>query len=283
MLSSLAPKLLAPLGLSFARAAAPAVSQALATRSVHHPPHRQTHEEVTEYLSNLFNLENKVAFVTGAAGAVGKPLCLGLARAGADVVASDVPSQLPNLEKLAGQVRALGRECLTVAADVTEVASVHNAMREADKQFGRLDILVSNAGILGDNVLPQDMSEENWQRVFAINLDGPFHVARAAYPLLKKSKNGKVVIMSSIAGQHGYGPQSAYCSSKGALVPLAKSLALAWAPDRINVNCVLPGAANTPFTTKVLGSKEKVRRGGGVNMQQPLWTGSIRGLAQAVS
>lgn len=259
MLASLAPKLLAPLGLSFARQTGPAIAQTLATRSVHHPPHRQTHEEVNEYLSNLFNLENKIAFITGAGGAVGRPLCLGLAKAGADVIASDVPGQMHKLEKIAAEVRDLGRTCTPVACDVTDVASVKAAMNKVDKEFGRLDILVSNAGILGHNSMPQDVPETDWQRVFDINLHGPFHVARAAYPLLKRSQHGKVVIMSSIAGQYGYGLQSAYCSSKGALVPLAKSLALAWAGDKINVNCVLPGAANSPFTNRVLKDTAKVQ------------------------
>lgn len=119
-------------------------------------------------------------------------------------------------------------------------------------------MLVANAGILGKMSPPEDCEEDNWRDIFAVNVDGVFHCARAAHPLLKRaggapgSGAAKVVITGSIAGLTGYGPQTPYCASKGALIPLAKSLALAWAKDGVNVNVVLPGASNTPFTTNVL-------------------------------
>eukprot|EP00195_Chlamydomonas_chlamydogama_P017219 CAMPEP_0202900320 /NCGR_PEP_ID=MMETSP1392-20130828/11108_1 /ASSEMBLY_ACC=CAM_ASM_000868 /TAXON_ID=225041 /ORGANISM="Chlamydomonas chlamydogama, Strain SAG 11-48b" /LENGTH=339 /DNA_ID=CAMNT_0049586689 /DNA_START=129 /DNA_END=1148 /DNA_ORIENTATION=+ len=219
---------------------------------------RQTHEEVEHYLSNLFNLETKIALVTGGSGAVGRHLCSALARSGADVVVTDVPQNLEACKKVAETVQSLGRDAVALPADVRDQESINAAMAEVDRKWGKLDILVCNAGILGEMQLPQNTTEDNWRAVLGTNLDGTFHTCRAAHPLLQASGHGRVVIMSSIAGMYGYGPQSAYCASKGALIPLMKSLALAWAPDHINVNAVMPGAANTPFTMRVLYSKAKV-------------------------
>lgn len=220
---------------------------------------RQTHEEVEHYLSNIFNLENRVALVTGATGGVGAFVCNALARSGADIVVTDVPQKLDACHALVEKIKGMGREAIAVAADVTDQASINEAVKQADAKFGKLDILICTAGILGEMQMPQDLTEDNWVNVMKTNLDGVFHTCKASYPLLKKSGSGRVVIMSSIAALHGYGPQAAYCASKGALLPLAKSLALAWAPDHINVNCVLPGAANTPFSMRILNNPEKVK------------------------
>lgn len=221
--------------------------------------HRQTHEEVAEYMSKLFNLEGSVAFVTGAAGSIGKATCLALARCGADIFATDVDvARMGNVDKLCQEVADLGRTAYASVCDVRDKGSVDAAVRECDKKFGRLEILVANAGILGEVQEPQDMTEENWRNVFAVNVDGALHCARAAHPLLKQSGRGKVVIMSSVAGITGYGTQAAYCASKGALIPLAKSLALAWAKDGINVNLVMPGAVNTAFTRRILDNPTRL-------------------------
>lgn len=210
-------------------------------------------------MQRLFDLERKVAFVTGAAGAIGHATSIALARCGADVVMTDVKEKQSKLNELAKEIRGLGREAVTAICDVRDQASVQKAVDVTKDKFGRIDILIANAGILGDMMKPQDMTEENWQNVFSVNVDGVFHTVKASYPLLKVGGKSKVVIMSSIAGLYGYGHQPAYCAAKGALIPLGKSLALAWAKDGINVNLVLPGATNSPFTAKVLSSPEKVQ------------------------
>ncbi|KIZ03766.1 short-chain dehydrogenase/reductase SDR [Monoraphidium neglectum] len=156
------------------------------------------------------------------------------------------------------KVEGLGRSALPLSMDVRDRGSVDDAMREVERVYGGLDVLVANAGILGLMQPPEELDEENYKNVFAVNVDGVLHATRAAYPLLKKSGCGKIVITSSVAGLTGYGPQLAYCASKGAVIPLAKSLALAWAKDGINVNVVLPGAVNTPFTTRILDDPHKL-------------------------
>ncbi|GBF89712.1 2-deoxy-D-gluconate 3-dehydrogenase [Raphidocelis subcapitata] len=224
-----------------------------------HPPLRGSHEEVLEHLGGLFTFENKVACITGAAGGVGRAAALGFAKAGADVVLADLPERSGDLAALAGQVGALGRRALAVSMDVRDRASVDAAFAEVARSHGHLDVLVANAGILGKMQPPEAVEEDNWQNVFAVNVDGVFHCVRAAYPLLKKSGRAKVVVTSSVAALHGYGPQAPYCASKGALIPLTKSLALAWAKDQINCNLVLPGATNTPFTTRILDNPQKLQ------------------------
>ncbi|KAF8060462.1 LENG8 [Scenedesmus sp. PABB004] len=233
-----------------ARGGQQADSRCLAVDAKHRSP-----DDVHAYLDSIFRLEGKVALVTGAGGGVGAATCLGLAKCGADVVAADLRPGA--CDALVSELRGLGVRAEAVACDVRDPASVDAAMGAVERSFGRLEVLVANAGILGEMQLPQDTDEENWRNIFATNVDGTFHTVRAAYPLLRV-RGGKVVITSSIAANYGYASQAAYCASKGALVPLAKSLALAWAGDGINVNVVLPGATNTPFTTKVLDTPEKV-------------------------
>lgn len=218
----------------------------------------RTHEQVAEYMQKMFDLESKIAFVTGASGAIGSATALALARCGADVVVSDLESKLPRLQELASEISALGKIAVPAVCDVRDQASVNSAVEIARKEFGRIDILVANAGVLGDLHKPQDMSDDNWREVFAVNVDGVFHTTKACYPLLKIGGKSKVVILGSIAGMYGYGHQPAYCAAKGALLPLGKSLALAWAKEGINVNLVCPGATNSPFTKKILSNPDKV-------------------------
>ncbi len=123
---------------------------------------RQTHEEVERYLSNLFNLERKTALVTGAGGGVGAYVCNALARAGADVVVTDLPGQMAACAKVVEGIRAVGREAIAVPADVTDQASINAAMEAAGQKFGKLDVLICNAGVLGEMQMPQDLTEDNW-------------------------------------------------------------------------------------------------------------------------
>ncbi|WIA14964.1 hypothetical protein OEZ85_001675 [Tetradesmus obliquus] len=218
----------------------------------------RTDEEAHAYLDSLFLLKNSVALVTGGAGAVGAAVSLALAKCGADVVVTDLRAT-PEAKALIGRLQDTGSRAMFLECDVRDRTAVDDVMKEVERKHGHLEVLVANAGILGEMQKPHELSEDNWRNIFATNVDGVFHTVRAAYPLLKQSKHSKVVITSSIAANYGYGAQAAYCASKGALLPLAKSLALAWAPDGINVNVVLPGASNTPFTKKILNTPEKVQ------------------------
>eukprot|EP01024_Parvocaulis_polyphysoides_P000486 TRINITY_DN10120_c0_g1_i1.p1 TRINITY_DN10120_c0_g1~~TRINITY_DN10120_c0_g1_i1.p1 ORF type:complete len:303 (-),score=40.69 TRINITY_DN10120_c0_g1_i1:446-1354(-) len=208
-------------------------------------------------LQNLFQLQNQVALVTGCGAGIGKAACLALAQAGADVVISDIDPEHSECHQVEASIKQIGRQALNLKLDVRDRLSVNGAMDKVRQQFGKLNILVCNAGILGEMQQPQDMKEENWDNVLGVNLYGARHCARAAYPLLKEAGAGKVIFMSSIAARYGSGPQSAYCASKGALLPLAKSLAIAWAKDNIQVNCILPGPIGTSFVNPVLSDEER--------------------------
>ncbi|GAB4816160.1 hypothetical protein N2152v2_003206 [Parachlorella kessleri] len=160
----------------------------------------------------------------------------GLARCGADLALLDIKPK-EEIDRAVGDIfEATGKAPLSVSVDVRDKEAVKEAMKTVHDAFGQLDILVANAGIMGHLERPEDMSSDNWANVFRTNVDGVFNSATAV----------------------GFGMQAAYCATKGALIPLAKSLALAWAADGVQVNCLAPGAVNTPFTDPVLGSREKV-------------------------
>lgn len=236
---------------------APVCSASLqAARSYAIDARHRTLDESHKYLDSLFRLKGSVALVTGAGGGVGHAVCLAMAKRGADIIATDLKEA--SCSALIKQLRGMGSTAEFMEMDVRDSTAVDDVMKEVEKKFGHLDVLVANAAILGEMKKPHETCEENWHDIFATNVDGVFHTARSAYPLLKRSKHSKVVITSSIAGMYGYGMQSAYCASKGALLPLAKSLAMAWAADGINVNVVLPGAVNIPFAKPVLSSPEKL-------------------------
>eukprot|EP01024_Parvocaulis_polyphysoides_P020106 TRINITY_DN1925_c0_g3_i1.p1 TRINITY_DN1925_c0_g3~~TRINITY_DN1925_c0_g3_i1.p1 ORF type:complete len:339 (-),score=56.42 TRINITY_DN1925_c0_g3_i1:330-1235(-) len=208
-------------------------------------------------LQNLFHLQGQTALVTGCGAGIGKAACLALAQAGADVVISDIDPENSECFSVEQSIKQIGRQTLNLKCDVSDQLSVNSAMDKVREKFGKLNILVCNAGILGEMQQPEEQSEDNWNKVLGVNLFGAVHCAKAAYPLLKQAGSGKVIFMSSIAGRFGYGPQSAYCASKGALFPYAKSLAIAWAKDNIQVNCILPGPIGTSFVNPVLSDDER--------------------------
>ncbi|MFI5457024.1 MAG: SDR family NAD(P)-dependent oxidoreductase [Isosphaerales bacterium] len=195
---------------------------------------------------DLFDLSGKVAIVTGGNGGIGLGIAHGLARAGADIVVL-----ARNTAKSESAVKRLQEEsgvrALAVTADVSHEADVERAVAEIENHFGRIDILFNNAGI---NVRkqPQDLSLEDWQKVMNVNLTSAFLMSKAVYPAMKKAGRGKIVNIGSMTSIFGASFAPAYASSKGAIVQLTKSLALAWAPDNIQVNAILPGWFDTELT-----------------------------------
>jgi 2-dehydro-3-deoxy-D-gluconate 5-dehydrogenase len=209
---------------------------------------------------NLFDLTGKVAIVTGGNGGIGLGMAIGLAHAGASVaiVGRNATKSAAAAARIAEETRA---ETLVVAADVSRSADVERAVEEVVDRFGRIDILVNNAGITVRKP-PQEMTPEEWNSVLATNVTGPFLMARAVYPKLKKTGGGKILNIGSLASNFGIAYASAYAASKGAIVQLTKSLALSWAADNIQVNAILPGWFETDMTAKarehVPGLNERV-------------------------
>ena len=207
-----------------------------------------------------FDLKGKVALVTGGNGGIGLGIARALAEAGA-TLAIVGRSEEKSRNAAEGIALATGAEVMALTADVGSEESAAAAVRGVTGRFGRLDILVNNAGITVRRP-PQDLSLDDWHAVLNVNLDGPFLMARAAYPELKAAGGGKVINIGSIYSTFGASYASAYSASKGGLVQLTRSLALAWAPDKIQVNAILPGWFDTELTERaraeVPGLNERV-------------------------
>ncbi len=207
----------------------------------------------------MFDLTERVAIVTGGNGGLGLGMARGLAHAGARVVVAARNEEKSNAAVC--DLVALGADALAIAVDVTDEASVDALVKETINRCGRLDILVNNAGI---NIRKQahELSLEEWRQVLDTNLTSAFLCSRSAYPHLKSIGGGKIINIGSMLSLFGASVAPAYGASKGGIVQLTKSLAVAWAPDNIQVNAVLPGWIDTDLTrearAKIQGLNERV-------------------------
>jgi 2-deoxy-D-gluconate 3-dehydrogenase len=204
-------------------------------------------------------LSGRVAVVTGGNGGIGLGLARGLARAGARVVVA--ARKADKSEAAVDALRQLGSDALAIAVDVTEEASVNALVEQVVTRCGRLDVLVNNAGI---NIRQpvQDLGLDQWHRVLDTNLTSSFLCAKAVYPHMKRGGGGKIINVGSMLSIFGAAYAPAYGASKGGIVQLTKSLAVAWAPDHIQVNAILPGWIDTELTRRarveVSGLNERV-------------------------
>ena len=208
---------------------------------------------------NPFDLKGKVALVTGGNGGIGLGIAQGLAAAGAQVAIAG-----RNDAKNAAARTTLGDKALAIAVDVNDGAQVRRMVADTVKAFGGLDILVANAGI-NIRKQPQDYSAEEWRQVIDTNLNSVFACCQAAYPEMKRRGGGKIVTIGSMTSIFGLGVGPAYAATKGAVVQLTKSLAIAWAKDNIQVNSILPGWIDTDLTrgarAQIAGLNERIVQG----------------------
>jgi 3-oxoacyl-[acyl-carrier protein] reductase len=190
-------------------------------------------------------LENRVAFVTGAATGLGRVYAVRLAAEGAHVCAADVNAS--GVEGTARLVEEKGRKALAVAMDVTSEEQTLAGAKRAFEHFGRIDILVNNAGIVRNTprIPIEETSVDDWNRIVAVNLTGTFLVSRAVVPYMKKSEKGKVINISSGVALHGRTQSHQYVSSKMGVIGLTRSLASELGPYNINVNAITPGGVET--------------------------------------
>jgi 2-dehydro-3-deoxy-D-gluconate 5-dehydrogenase len=204
----------------------------------------------------LFDLEGRVAVVTGGNGGIGLGMARGLALAGASVVVA-----ARNAEKADTAIEALGGKGVFVALDVANEGSCRTLIEQTAERFGRLDILVNNAGT-SIRKPPESYTAEEWHIVLDTNLTGAFLCSQAAHPVMKRGGGGKIINIGSMFALFGSAYAAPYAASKGALVQLTKSLAAAWAVDNIQVNAVLPGWIDTELTRdarrQVAGLHERV-------------------------
>lgn len=195
-------------------------------------------------------LQDRVAVVTGGSRGIGRATVLRFAEAGAHVVLHYNRDERAAREA-AEAVRDIGRTAVTVEGDLNDTSCAAALAEAATDHFGRLDILVANAGIWEGAPITQ-MNDETWDHVLNVNLRGTFAAVRAAVPAMKNENRGSIVIVSSTAGQRGEAGYSNYAASKGGQISFAKSLAVELAPA-IRVNCVAPGWVDTDLNIPVFG------------------------------
>ena len=199
-------------------------------------------------------LEGKVAIITGAASGIGRATALLFSEEGAKVVVCDVDAERG--VKVRDEIVERGGDAIFVRADVTKAEDVRRLVKETVKKYGRIDVLVNNAGIASIGTV-LDVPEEEWDRVLAVNLKGPFLCSKYVVPEMIKAGGGVIVNVASVLGLVGSRGEAAYCASKGGLVALTRAMALDFAEHNIRVNCVCPGSVETPMREHVLAKKAK--------------------------
>lgn len=190
-------------------------------------------------------MEKKIAVVTGSARGIGKAIARVLAQQGFNIVICDVDE--PAIQVTTEEITQLGVEVIGLKVDVTKTADVDHLFEETMQRFGRVDVLVNNAGITRDNLLIR-MSEAEWDMVMAVNLKGAFNCLKAAAKIMMKQRSGKIVNIASVVGIMGNVGQANYAASKGGLISLTKSAAKELAARNILVNAVAPGYIETEMT-----------------------------------
>ena len=192
------------------------------------------------------SLQGKSALVTGGSRGIGRAVCLELARRGANV-AVNYAGNAQAAEETVEACRALGAEAFAIQANVADGEQAAGLVTAAIEHFGKLDILVCNAGITKDNLMVR-MSEADFDAVLDTNLKGAFHCMKAAYRPMMKQRSGRIIALSSVVGLRGNAGQTNYAASKAGLIGMGKSLAKELAPRGITVNLVAPGFITTDMT-----------------------------------
>jgi 3-oxoacyl-[acyl-carrier protein] reductase len=197
-------------------------------------------------------LAGKVAVVTGSSRGLGRDIALEFAREGADVVVNCL-SNVRAAEEVAAEITAMGRRALVVRADVAQRAEVHELFRATAEVFGRIDILVNNAGVNKRGWF-EEATDQDWDWIMSVNLKGPFICCQEVFPFMKANRGGRIINISSAAGQY-HGPKTVhYAVSKAGLISLTKVVARYGAEHNILVNAVAPGIMLTDQTADELAS-----------------------------
>jgi len=196
-------------------------------------------------------LKGKVAIITGAGSGLGRATAILFAREGAKVVVA--ASREKDGEQTVSSIREAGGDAILARVDVTKATDLENAVKYAVARYGRLDIMLNNAGTPGPGKLTADITEEEWNRVIAVNLTGVFLGTKYAIPEMLKGGGGVIINVSSVAAVSPRRYTGAYSAAKAALIQLTRVTALEYARKNIRANCILPGPIDTPFFTKVAG------------------------------
>jgi NAD(P)-dependent dehydrogenase (short-subunit alcohol dehydrogenase family) len=197
-------------------------------------------------------LTGKVAIVTGSTKGIGRAMVQGLAEAGASVVVSSRKQEL--CDEVAAEVAAVtGVETFARACHVAEWDSIPGFVDDVVERFGRIDVLVNNAGISPSRAGVSDMTLDLWRKIFAVNLEGPLRMSQCVAPVMRDAGGGSMVNIGSMAGYHAGSAVSAYGASKAALLNISRTMAAEWAPWNIRVNVLSPG----PFASDMVEGAER--------------------------
>jgi len=202
---------------------------------------------MTEY--PRFDLSGQVALVTGAARGLGRAISLALAQAGSDVALG--LRDVKTAGDLVREIQTLGRQALPLQMDVTRLDQIFRAVQHTASHFGRLDLLVNNAGVAPEN-LAENYAEEDFDLTLAVNLKGTFFASQAAGRIMIRQKSGRIINLSSQAGFAALPGESVYCMTKAAISHLTKCFAIEWGKHNITVNAVAPTFISTPGTDAAL-------------------------------
>jgi len=223
------------------------------------------------------SLSERVAIVTGGGRGIGRAIALRLAEAGANIVVNDIGDAAP-VEAVIREIKAMGRQALPVLADVSSSSEVERLVAEAMAAYGRIDILVNNAGIAQDQLLLR-MTEEEWDRVLAVDLKSVFLCTRAVLKHMVKQRWGRIISLSSVVGIVGNAGQANYAAAKAGIIGFTRTIAKEVASRGITVNAIAPGFIDTGMTQ---GLKEEWREE--LKKRIPLGRlGSPRDVAEAVA
>jgi len=204
-------------------------------------------------------LAGKVALITGGGTGIGRGTALAFAREGAKVAVAG--RRVEKLQEVVSEIKAAGGEAIAVACDVSRAADAQNAIRKTIEAFGRLDVLVNNAGVLHVSTI-EEIPEEDWDRLIDANLKGPFLMCRAALPEFRKAGGGAIVNVGSVLGLVAMKKRAAYCASKGGVTLLTKAIAIDHGHENIRANCICPSIVETELVSQLFNTPngDRVKR-----------------------
>ena len=205
-------------------------------------------------LQRLYSLEGKVALVTGASSGIGRGLAVGLAEAGAAVGVHGRNRQ--EIDSTCRTIEELGGTALPLQADLVDTAACAPLVEQVRAELGALDILVNNAATNRRKPITE-VTEEDYDFVLAVDLKSPYFLSQAAYPLMRDAGGGKIIHIGSINNHFGLDTVSIYGAAKGGVGQMTKAMAVEWARDNIQVNCIVPGFIYTPLTKAIWDDEVK--------------------------
>ena len=199
-------------------------------------------------------LSGKVALITGGGTGIGRAIALAFAREGANVAVAG--RRVHKLKEVVGEMEKEGGQPIAVECDVTRARDAERAVLETAKKFGKLNVLVNNAGMLSVSTV-ENVSEEDWDSVMTVNLKGPFLLSRAALKEFRKTGGGAIVNIGSVLGLVAMQNRAAYCASKGGVTMLTKAMALDHAHENVRVNCICPSIVETELVQGLFNDSEQ--------------------------